>query len=205
MNRALVGIGSVIALAACHPKFPTCRQDGDCTDADNHGLMVHCIDGQCQECRTDAECGIGKRCDSMRCIPGSGSAINTAPEAPPATANTGPATTDNCQFPKIHFDLNSSALTPEALQQLQALATCMTNNRPNLHLLIEGDCDERGTEEYNLALGERRASNVEKYLEGLGIQRIGTISYGKDKPVCSDNTDACWRRNRRAEFDIAKK
>jgi peptidoglycan-associated lipoprotein len=90
------------------------------------------------------------------------------------------------------------------MQALQQVVTCLTD-RPNLHLLIEGDCDERGTEEYNLALGQRRATNVEKYLEGLGVQRISTISYGKDRPVCSDNTEACMRENRRAEFDIAKK
>jgi peptidoglycan-associated lipoprotein len=201
MNRALIGVGSVIAFAACHPQFPACRQDTDCVDAENHALKVHCIDGQCQECRTDAECGIGKHCESMRCVAGNASALDTAPEAPP----TAPASHDECQFPKVHFDMNSSALTPEALQQLQAVAICITNNRPNIHLLVEGDCDERGTEEYNLALGQRRATNVEKYLEGLGLQRISTISYGKDRPVCSDNSEACWRRNRRAEFDVAKK
>ncbi len=200
MYRALLAIGTLIALAACHPKFPACRQDTDCLDAEAHGLQIHCIDGQCQECRTDAECAIGKKCESMRCVAGTGSVISTTPPVPTAASNG----SDACQLPKIHFDLNSSALSPEALQELTAVATCLMN-RPSLHLLIEGDCDERGTEEYNLALGQRRASNVEKFLEGLGVQRSSTISYGKDKPVCSDNTEACWRRNRRAEFDVAKK
>jgi len=202
MNRAFIGIGAVIALVGCHPKFPGCREDSDCLEADNHGLQVHCLDGQCQECRTDAECAIGKRCESLRCVAGTGSTISTTPPTPATASNNGG---DNaCQFPKIHFDFNSSALTPQTMQALQQVVTCLTD-RPNLHLLIEGDCDERGTEEYNLALGQRRATNVEKYLEGLGVQRISTISYGKDKPVCSDNTEACMRENRRAEFDIAKK
>jgi peptidoglycan-associated lipoprotein len=206
MNRAFIGIGVVAVLAACHPKFPTCREDSDCLDADNHGLQVHCLDGQCQECRTDAECAIGKKCESMRCVAGSGSTIPTTPPEPAAASNAGSNNGgDNaCQFPKIHFDYNSSALTPQSMQALQQVVSCLTN-RPNLHLLIEGDCDERGTEEYNLALGQRRATNVEKYLEGLGVQRISTISYGKDKPVCTDNTEACMRENRRAEFDIARK
>jgi peptidoglycan-associated lipoprotein len=201
MHRALVAAGAVIALGACRPQFPNCHQDSDCLDAENHGLLAHCIDGQCQECRTDAECAIGKKCVAMRCEAGTGSTISAIPETPVAAAPSGPNT---CQFPKIHFDLNSSALTPQDLQELQAVATCLLN-QPSIHLLIEGDCDERGTEEYNLALGQRRATNVEKYLEGLGVQRIGTVSYGKDKPVCSDNTEACWRRNRRAEFDVARK
>jgi peptidoglycan-associated lipoprotein len=203
MHRALFAVGAVIALAACHPSFPACRQDSDCLEADNHALQVHCLDGQCQECRTDAECGIGKKCESMRCVAGSGSAISTTPPAP-ETASTGNAGAITCEFPKIHFDYNSSALTPQTMEALQQVVTCLMN-RPNLHLIIEGDCDARGTEEYNLALGQRRASNVEKYLEGLGVRRNGTISYGKDKPVCTDNTAACMRENRRAEFDIAKK
>jgi peptidoglycan-associated lipoprotein len=206
MNRAFIGIGVVIGLAAYHPKFPGCREDSDCLEADNHGLHVHCLDGQCQECRTDAECAIGKKCDSMRCVAGTGSAISTTPAAPETASNNAGNNSGNdaCQFPKIHFDYNSSALTPQSMQALQQVVTCLTN-RPNLHLLIEGDCDERGTEEYNLALGQRRATNVEKYLEGLGVQRISTVSYGKDKPVCSDNSEACMRENRRAEFDIARK
>ena len=207
MNRAFIGVGAVIALAACHPKFPACREDSDCLEADSHGLQVHCLDGQCQECRTDAECAIGKKCESMRCVAGAASTIPPSDATAATATNSGAAPNggDNpCQFPKIHFDYNSSALTPQSMQALQQVVTCLTN-RPNLHLLIEGDCDERGTEEYNLALGQRRATNVEKYLEGLGVQRISTVSYGKDKPVCSDNTEACMRENRRAEFDIAKK
>ena len=206
MNRFLLAVGAVIAFAACHPKFPACREDSDCLEADNHALQVHCLDGQCQECRTDAECAIGKKCESMRCVAGAASAISTTPPAAETASNSGSNGSADamCQFPKIHFDYNSSALTPQSMEALQQVVTCLTN-RPNLHLLIEGDCDERGTEEYNLALGQRRATNVEKYLEGLGVQRISTVSYGKDKPVCTQNTEACLRENRRAEFDIARK
>jgi peptidoglycan-associated lipoprotein len=205
MNRVLLAVGAVVAFAACHPKFPTCREDSDCLEADNHGLQVHCLDGQCQECRTDAECAIGKKCESMRCVAGAASVIPTTPPAAETASNTGATTADTmCEFPRIHFDYNSSALTPQTMEALQQVVTCLLN-RPKLHLLIEGDCDERGTEEYNLALGQRRATNVEKYLEGLGVQRNSTISYGKNKPVCTQNTEACFRENRRAEFDISRK
>ncbi len=207
MNRALLGIGAVVAVAACHPQFPNCHEDSDCLEADNHGLQVHCLNGQCQECRTDAECAIGKRCESMRCVAGAASAITPAGTTAATSSNSGATPSggdDVCQFPKIHFDYDSSSLTPQTMLALQQVVTCLTN-RPNLHLLIEGDCDKRGTEEYNLALGQRRATNVEKYLEGLGVQRISTVSYGKEKPVCTENTEACMRENRRAEFDVAHK
>ncbi len=201
MNRFLLAFLSVAVFSACHPKFPACRQDSDCADAENHGLMVHCIDGQCQECKADADCGTGKTCQSMRCV----SAASSAPAtAAPAEASSGSSGACGAEFPKIHFDFNSSDLSSQAQQDLQTVGQCLAK-RPNGHLIIEGDCDERGTEEYNLALGQRRASVVEKYLEGLGVQRISTVSYGKDKPVCSQDTEACWRRNRRAEFDVSRK
>jgi peptidoglycan-associated lipoprotein len=72
----------------------------------------------------------------------------------------------------------------------------------NLKVQIQGNCDERGTEEYNIALGERRAQGAKKYLQSQGIKasQISTISYGKNRPVCSEATEDCWSRNRRADF-----
>jgi len=69
-------------------------------------------------------------------------------------------------------------------------------------LLIEGHCDERGTNEYNLALGERRAKATMNYLVSQGIQanRITIISYGEERPICTEKTEACWAKNRRANF-----
>ena len=71
-------------------------------------------------------------------------------------------------------------------------------------ILIQGHCDERGTLEYNIALGERRAQSAKKYLIDLGIDpsRISTISYGKEKPFCTDHNEECWQENRRAHFAI---
>jgi peptidoglycan-associated lipoprotein len=69
---------------------------------------------------------------------------------------------------------------------------------------IQGHCDERGTEEYNLALGQRRANSAQKYLKNKGVpkDRMTTISYGEERPVCSDSSESCWWRNRRSEFQI---
>lgn len=75
---------------------------------------------------------------------------------------------------------------------------------PYMKLLISGHCDERGSEEYNLTLGDGRANSVASQLERLGVKadRIRTISYGKEKPFCSEETDACWQMNRRAHFSL---
>lgn len=205
MDRKLVCLAAAAAALACRPKFPNCKTDSDCADADNHGHQVYCLDGQCQECRADADCGSGKSCQSMRCV-AAAAAPAPAPAAPapaPTAANDGAASSDACNFPVIHFDFNSDELSAADEAALQQIVGCLAK-QSSAHVRIEGDCDDRGTEEYNLALGQRRAAKVQKYLEGLGVHRLGTISYGKDKPVCSDNTENCWRQNRRAEFDVGR-
>jgi len=78
-------------------------------------------------------------------------------------------------------------------------------NYPNQKLLIEGHCDERGSEEYNIALGDRRAKAAEGFLASMGIPdgQLTIISFGKDRPVCTDNGESCWQRNRRAHLTAA--
>ncbi len=75
---------------------------------------------------------------------------------------------------------------------------------PKARIRIEGNCDERGTIEYNQALGQRRASSAKKYLTDLGIsaKRITLISYGKEKPTCTEHDEACWQKNRRDDFVV---
>ena len=75
---------------------------------------------------------------------------------------------------------------------------------PYMKIVISGHCDERGSEDYNLALGDGRATTVSKQLEDLGVapNRIRTISYGKEKPFCTEETEACWQLNRRAHFSL---
>jgi peptidoglycan-associated lipoprotein len=104
----------------------------------------------------------------------------------------------------IYFEYNSFELTSEGKSLLQHNAEYMKQN-PNIRALIEGHCDERGTEEYNQALGERRALSAREYLIGLGISsaRIDIISYGELRPAVEGSGEAAWSRNRRAEFKIA--
>jgi peptidoglycan-associated lipoprotein len=104
----------------------------------------------------------------------------------------------------VHFDYNKSAVLEGDKATLQRQATWLAKY-PSVRVTIEGNCDERGTREYNLALGARRANAVKEYLISLGVSaaRIDTISYGKERPICSESTEACWAQNRRAVTVIA--
>lgn len=101
----------------------------------------------------------------------------------------------------IYFDFDRSFVRDDARDVMKANAAWLKAN-PKVKVRIEGNADERGTIEYNQALGQRRAASAKKYLTDLGIagSRISLISYGKEKPVCTDQTEECWQRNRRADF-----
>ncbi|MGA7712916.1 MAG: peptidoglycan-associated lipoprotein Pal [Rhizomicrobium sp.] len=104
----------------------------------------------------------------------------------------------------VHFDYDRYNLRDDEKVILQRQATWL-NKYPAMRVTIEGNCDERGTREYNLALGARRANSVKEYLVSLGVSvgRVDTISYGKERPVCSESNEACWAQNRRAATVIS--
>ena len=106
----------------------------------------------------------------------------------------------------VHFDYDKSDLSDETRKALQKNAEWLKDN-PGIEVQIQGHCDDRGTTEYNLALGQRRAQAVRDYYKMLGIRfkRMATISYGEEQPVCTEATEECWQRNRRAETLIHKK
>jgi peptidoglycan-associated lipoprotein len=101
----------------------------------------------------------------------------------------------------VHFEYDKATLTSEAKKHLASNAQWIKAN-PKVKVQVEGHCDNRGTIEYNLALGERRAQSVKKYLQGLGVSgdQLTTISYGEEKPVMSGDSEAAWSKNRRANF-----
>ena len=101
----------------------------------------------------------------------------------------------------IYFPYDSAALTPEAQEILRKKAVWLQEN-PTAEVTVEGHCDERGTNEYNLALGEARAQSTKNYLIDLGISasRIGTISYGEERPLDPTSSEEAWAKNRRAHF-----
>jgi peptidoglycan-associated lipoprotein len=126
---------------------------------------------------------------------------------PPSTArptDTRPDVKTFVSIPElkdVFFDFDKYDIRPEDAKTLDANAGWFKSN-PNHLILIEGHCDERGTNEYNLALGERRAKATMNYLVSQGVQasRITIISYGEERPMCSDKTEGCWAKNRRAHF-----
>ncbi len=105
----------------------------------------------------------------------------------------------------IHFAYDSFELEPEARQILKQNADWLEAH-PNARVEIEGHCDDRGTVEYNLALGTKRASAAKTYLVSLGISngRISTVSYGEELPLCHDETESCWASNRRDHFVVVQ-
>jgi peptidoglycan-associated lipoprotein len=105
----------------------------------------------------------------------------------------------------VYFDFDRSDIKAEYRPVLEKKAAWL-KARPDYRLRVEGHCDDRGTEEYNLALGEKRALRVKDYLVDLGVPagRISTISYGEERPAVRGNDDETWARNRRAEFRLSE-
>ena len=105
----------------------------------------------------------------------------------------------------VYFDFDQYTIRSRDTAILDANARWLRAN-PKAQVLIEGHCDARGTEEYNLALGDRRAKAALNYLaaQGIGPERLVTISYGKERPTCSEANEACWAKNRRAHFLVKR-
>lgn len=124
-----------------------------------------------------------------------------AQAAKDAAAKRNAAALADLNIQNIYFDFDKSSIRPDAREILKANTEIFTKNS-NASIVIEGYCDERGTAEYNMALGERRAQEAKKYLVNLGINasRIETISYGEEKPADPGQGEAAWAQNRRAQF-----
>ena len=158
-----------------------------------------------------------------------GPAVSTAPPAstappspsrpmaaPPGAPPAGPSNTTLRPAPiefahvsdvaDVHFDFDKYEIRPTDVAILEANARWL-HARADHILLIEGHCDDRGTSEYNVALGERRARAAMNYLVSRGIRsdRITLVSYGEDRPACTDETESCWTRNRRAHFKVKRR
>jgi len=105
----------------------------------------------------------------------------------------------------VFFDYDSYTLRPDAEQQLSQAAQFLQQH-PNLSFTIEGHADERGSTEYNLALGDKRATAVKGALTRAGVSanRIKAVSYGKEKPFCTESNEQCWQQNRRGHFVLQK-
>ncbi len=132
----------------------------------------------------------------------------TPPPPPPPPVDTTPPepevrTISEGEFQTVYFDFDKSSIKPNFSGALESNADLMKESM-DMIIQIEGHCDERGTVEYNLALGERRAMATRSYLVNLGIaaERIEIISYGKERPAMMGHNEAAWSKNRRTEFRI---
>ena len=183
----------------CTPEAAACTSDdacgegkiceaGRCAEAQCSG-DAQCGTGKCQSgrcstpvdtCTTSDDCGEGRDCQSGRCVTG---------------GNAG-----GCRWDAIPFGFNDANLSSEAQSQLGDLAACIKKGGKTV--VVEGHADERGTEEYNLQLSNRRAASVKKYLTDLGVpsKLVEATGYGENKPVNSGGSEDAWAANRRVEF-----
>jgi len=123
------------------------------------------------------------------------------PPPPPQAAAPSDEEMFNQNIKDAFFDYDKSDIRPDAQQALMADAAFLQQH-PNIRFLIEGHCDERGSTEYNLGLGDRRATATKDFLvqQGVSADRMRTISYGKEKPFCTEHTEQCWQENRRGHL-----
>jgi peptidoglycan-associated lipoprotein len=131
--------------------------------------------------------------------------VTVSPAAPPvAVDNTPTETADQMFMRQMHdayFDYNKADLRADAKDALSQSAVFLRTHA-DIKVIVEGYCDERGTTEYNLGLGQKRADAVKQFLESLGItaDRLSTTSFGKEKPFCEQHSEECWQQNRRGHF-----
>jgi peptidoglycan-associated lipoprotein len=195
--------GGGVFLVGCGPDYPLCGEDSDCHEGE------FCIDGRCQQCRQDSDCEAGQHCADGRCeeIPGYCSGPGDCPDGQEcrnnrcvvtATATETPTESGPCSLQPAYFSFDSSDLDDGARNTLQADARCI-NERQIAAARVVGHTDPRGTEEYNLALGDRRARAAQQYMESLGVA-CGVLQSSSGGEVMARGTDECgWSRDRRVE------
>lgn len=195
-----------VALTGCSPSYPKCDTDEDCHEAE------YCVNGQCQQCRDDSQCAAGQQCSQGRCDaienycgqvsdcgPGYDCTGNRCVSRP-VTSEPEPVTQPDsgpCQLEPVYFEYDSNALEGSARDQLGRTASCI-RQRGISAVHLTGLTDPRGTEEYNLALGDRRAGAAEAYLKSLGVEaRITHSSLGEE--MSSGEDESGWARDRRVD------
>ena len=148
--------------------------------------------------------GCQKKAVSQAKAPAPAASPAPAPAPAPKAAPMAPAPSGwNISQNNIYFEFDKSTLTPMAQDTLMRHAAWLRENA-DVTVTIEGHCDDRGTNEYNLALGDRRADSAKAFLVDLGIasSRLTTISYGEERPLCMQQTEECWAKNRRGHFVV---
>ncbi len=208
----------LLALSGCpaRTKKGECKSSKDCVEQQGYGKV--CVDGRCQECAEDADCQDGFVCRSNKCVPKpqcqadadcpEGQRCENERCVPKHDGNkdqdkkaASPGCADATAF-TIRFGFDQATLTGDSQGRLQKLSECL-KQAPAKRVFVSGHADERGTSQYNIALGARRAEAARKYLADLGVpSKLDTVSFGKEKPLCSESSEDCWAKNRRDEFQV---
>jgi peptidoglycan-associated lipoprotein len=208
----------VALLTACPspPKNGECKSSKDCEAQAGFGKI--CVSGQCAECAADTDCKDGFTCRTGKCEPRP-APVAAAPKAEcAADAECGsgkgcqsgkcvstldPACADDSAF-TVRFGFDQANIAGDSAAVLKKLAACL-GKAPARRVLVDGHCDDRGTTQYNLALGKKRAEAVKKYLVDLGVGgAVESNTYGKEQPLCREASEGCWSRNRRAESKVER-
>jgi peptidoglycan-associated lipoprotein len=194
----------------CKPGF-TCQKNAcvpkpECTDDAACGPGRKCEAGKClaKGCGKDADCGPNARCTNNVCAANTCATNDDCRSGESCVSGAcvkGTTDSQSCNWAPIHFGFDLSSLDGAARQQLDALAPCIRKAQLK-KIVLEGNTDDRGTEEYNLQLSIRRAVSVRKYLVDLGVPSsiLETVGYGKLRPAVQGNNEAAWAANRRVDF-----
>jgi peptidoglycan-associated lipoprotein len=222
MRRIVLAGVALLAAAACTPHipYPECRVDDDCVD---HGEV--CLNGFCKQCRDDSNCAAHPDrplCRDAICVAqpppvakepaqrpckadadcGDGQAcVNDFCRAQGDVISPKAGRFGGCELKPVYFGFDDATLSQDARNTLDAEAQCLSKTQFR-RMVLAGHTDERGTTEYNLALGERRADAVHRYLAQLGVdaQKLKSVSYGKERPADAAHTEAAWAKNRRVKL-----
>ncbi|HJL05095.1 MAG TPA: OmpA family protein [Polyangiaceae bacterium LLY-WYZ-15_(1-7)] len=199
---------SLSGALACGPEYPNCDDDEDCREGE------FCVNGQCQMCRDDRDCPAGQSCNGGRCedIPGYCESDADCPsgqecqenrcvaqavqDIPEETPDPGPQA---CTIDTVYFDFDSDDLDSQSRDLISGNVRCM-RERGVERMHLTGYTDPRGTEEYNLALGDRRARSVLQYMTSLGVERGQLSASSVGEEMASGTDEAGWRRDRKVTF-----
>lgn len=207
ITLSLAAAATLLA-TACGPTYPNCDNDENCHQGE------YCVNGQCQACRDDNDCPAGQSCNGGRCDPIDGyCADNSAcPDGQECQNNRcvamqsvempepeAPVEPPPCQLSPVYFEFDADGLTSGTRDAIQANARCI-QERGIAHVHLTGHCDPRGTEEYNLALGDRRARNVKRFLVSLGVNRSAVSASSVGEEMARGTDESSYGQDRRVDF-----
>ncbi|MDB4973595.1 MAG: peptidoglycan-associated outer rane lipoprotein [Myxococcaceae bacterium] len=205
---ALVALALVAVFlgSACGPKYPKCKQDEDCKAGE------FCVEELCQKCRTDADCKTGQSCNAGACediagycderikCPGGQECVGNRCQAPQSEPLVqAPKDTGGCQLQAVYFGYDSSNLESSARDVIAKNAQCVREKAMS-SVRVTGYTDNRGTEEYNLALGDRRARSVEQYMSSLGVDKNKLTPASMGEELSRGDDESSMAQDRRVEF-----